>query len=211
MTTYENAPATAMLATDCAICGRPLVDAQSVELGIGPECRKRHGFNAKVSDEARAAANKLVHGIALKQNGIEVLEAAAQLRALGFDKLAGVIEKRKAQVVVTVEPDGMYAVKTPYNEDVVWAFRSIKQQFGGRWDGERKLQLFAPAAKAALFETLIRFFAGAAAMGPKGPFVIAAAVKAAAPKVALDWTSGTSHQCLGHACDVCRFVVEGEA
>ena len=36
---YENAPATKMLATNCCCCGRPLVDSMSVELGIGPECR----------------------------------------------------------------------------------------------------------------------------------------------------------------------------
>lgn len=41
---YETAPATIMLATFCACCSRPLVDAVSVEAGVGPECRKRHGY-----------------------------------------------------------------------------------------------------------------------------------------------------------------------
>lgn len=43
---YETAPATIMLATQCACCRRPLVDAVSIETGMGPVCRKRHGFNA---------------------------------------------------------------------------------------------------------------------------------------------------------------------
>jgi len=45
MTTYENAPATRLLATRCACCGRKLVDALSVQTGIGPECRTRHGYD----------------------------------------------------------------------------------------------------------------------------------------------------------------------
>lgn len=49
MSDYENAPAAAMLATHCC-CGRPLLDAVSVEAGIGPDCRKKHGF-----DEAQTA------------------------------------------------------------------------------------------------------------------------------------------------------------
>ena len=35
---YTNAPATKLLATNCLACGRPLVDALSVERGVGPEC-----------------------------------------------------------------------------------------------------------------------------------------------------------------------------
>ena len=41
---YENAPATKMLAAYCACCARPLVDAESVETGMGPVCRKSHGY-----------------------------------------------------------------------------------------------------------------------------------------------------------------------
>lgn len=44
MTTYENAPATRILATHCACCGRALLDAVSVEAGIGPDCRAKYGY-----------------------------------------------------------------------------------------------------------------------------------------------------------------------
>jgi hypothetical protein len=44
MSTYETAPATVALATRCICCGRPLLDAVSVETGVGPECRKKHGY-----------------------------------------------------------------------------------------------------------------------------------------------------------------------
>src|SRR5687767_11998091 len=42
--TYENAPATRLLATRCACCHRALVDAESVERGVGPDCAKRYGY-----------------------------------------------------------------------------------------------------------------------------------------------------------------------
>lgn len=41
---YEDAKATKMLATHCAACGRPLVDASSVEYGVGPVCRKKYQY-----------------------------------------------------------------------------------------------------------------------------------------------------------------------
>ena len=44
---YTQAPATLMLATNCVCCGRALVDAVSVELGIGPEIL----LSAKQEDE----------------------------------------------------------------------------------------------------------------------------------------------------------------
>jgi hypothetical protein len=47
---YVNAPATKMLASHCAVCGRPLCDATSVELGIGPICRGKHGYDQADSD-----------------------------------------------------------------------------------------------------------------------------------------------------------------
>lgn len=48
---YENAPATKFIAVNCCVCGRPLVDAISVEEGIGPICRDKFGLN-KASDNA---------------------------------------------------------------------------------------------------------------------------------------------------------------
>ncbi len=47
---YENSAACLALATFCACCSRPLVDATSVELGIGPICRKDHGFDKAEKD-----------------------------------------------------------------------------------------------------------------------------------------------------------------
>jgi len=94
---YENAPATVLLATHCACCGRPLVDAVSVEAGMGPHCRAKHGYldqpvgtdwtaaqaalaladlagagpwlaNPAWNLDARVVANALVHRIAATQD-----------------------------------------------------------------------------------------------------------------------------------------------
>jgi hypothetical protein len=45
MADYLKDKATRILATNCCCCGLPLRDAKSVELGVGPVCRDKHGFN----------------------------------------------------------------------------------------------------------------------------------------------------------------------
>jgi len=40
---WENAVSTKLLATHCAICGRPLRDPESIERGIGPDCNEKLG------------------------------------------------------------------------------------------------------------------------------------------------------------------------
>lgn len=95
MNTYENAPATKLLATNCACCGRALVDAVSVETGIGPECRKNFSVDVVVDEAARNEANVLVHAVAKK--GVKKAECraiCAKLDALGFVVLAARIMKR---------------------------------------------------------------------------------------------------------------------
>lgn len=92
---YENAPSTTLLATHCALCGRPLRDADSVERGVGPDCAEKHGYGdaqgeadwdrvdalliggqahqelfeavAPCYGQARGAANAIVHHAALTE------------------------------------------------------------------------------------------------------------------------------------------------
>lgn len=60
---YENSPALQLVATRCALCGRPLLDAESVECGMGPTCRARHGAGDQLRSpnlrEATALADRL--------------------------------------------------------------------------------------------------------------------------------------------------------
>ena len=166
---YEDAPATKMLATYCAVCGRPLVDANSVEAGIGPDCRRKYGYNDPCGDEARMAANKLVHDIAIRQDGLEVLESCVQLRSLGFEKLADRITDRVARIRIELV-NGDFIVETPYDAGAVEKMRSVR---GRRWDRERKVNIFPSASRPEVWAILKSFFMGALGIGPRGPFVVA--------------------------------------
>lgn len=175
---YENATATKMLATHCVCCGRPLVDAVSVEVGMGPECRK--GFGDDVSNEARTKANELVHAAAvMAQTGhVErVVEYASELKKLGFDKLASKVGRRfkkvadnrvKADIVIEEVGDEL-RVKTPFrrgkSKDFIQAWRKIR---GRRYS--KGFNYVPKSQKAALWELLCDYFGGKYGDGPKGVF-----------------------------------------
>lgn len=169
MSSYTNSPACKMLATQCACCGADLVDAKSVELGIGPDCRKRHGYDQDVPEHLRQAANKLVYEIACRQKGLEVFEMVTELTSIGFVKLADRIAHRLAKVVITVLPDGMLALKAPYNVGAVAETRKIP---GRRWDSETKTNKFPADQKPAVWGLMKRCYAGLIGFGPKGLFEI---------------------------------------
>jgi hypothetical protein len=154
-----------------------LVDAISVELGIGPECRE--GFNGDLTDETRKAANKLVFeaSVAAVAGRIEVVrENAEKVRALGYGDLADKMGRRFVNAErladITIEQDGeVYKVVTPYrrkdSKAFVEAWRSIP---GRRWvNGANVVPV---TSKSALWEVLKQFFGGKYAKGPKGVFKI---------------------------------------
>lgn len=98
---YENAPATKLLATHCACCARPLVDSVSVEAGMGPTCRKVHGYNKaqaepdwgavlRLSDDLIAVAEIFPGGDA------RVAEAAWRLGGLETRRVANLAVYRIA-------------------------------------------------------------------------------------------------------------------
>lgn len=178
MNAYENAPATKMLATNCVVCGRALVDAISVEMGIGPECRKE--YDGGITDEVRTQANKIVHDAAMAA-GIgrieEVMAAADQVEALGLAILAKKMRRRfknaerLAEIEIEELPSGMYRVVTPYrrkdSKAFVEAWRAVP---GRRW--VNGANLVPVASKKALWTVLQEFFGGRYAKGPKGVFKI---------------------------------------
>jgi hypothetical protein len=173
---YENAPATKLLATHCAVCARPLVDAVSVETGIGPDCRKKFGFNDFPDHPARLTANALVYKIALRQTGADVAAAADDLRKLGFEKLAKRILERVIDIRIEATAGG-YNVKFPYSEQAVFTIKGVS---GRRWMKEVKAWFVPTASKPALQKFLNDTFPGATAIGPKGIFIVGAKVAPAA-------------------------------
>ena len=171
---YETAPATVLLATVCACCARPLVDAVSVNTGMGPTCRKKHGFNQATDEATRALVNKLVYGIAADRsnNGVTVqsLLAVTEIRALGFSQLADILDSRLCDVRL-VEDQGQIKIFAPYNEAALPAFRMLP---GRKWDGEGKCNRIPATAQAktALLGILRTYYPGMLAIGSKGPFTL---------------------------------------
>jgi len=198
-TDYTDAPATDLLATRCCACGRPLLDAVSVELGIGPVCRSRAGLDGEgtgadwprvlpllgevepVEGDARATANRVVHRIACDQGAASVPAHLAALEALGFAGVAKAVRDHLRIVTPTVRVDldgGRYAVRfegldRPTFDALVAALRSVP----GRWfDGARKVNVIPSRERRALWTALTSTLpAGALVVGPNGVNVIARA------------------------------------
>jgi len=196
---YQDAPATRMLATNCVCCGRPLVDACSVELGIGPNCR--HGiFPEGVDDGDRVTANACVYRAALAaQNGKaeEVLECAKEIRGLGFEELAAKVERRFKEGVAqaTCKPDisieargDELLVKTPYRRGDAEAFVSAWRAIPGRrYDRATRRNRIHRSQRRRLWTLLRRFFPGKWGKGPKGVFRIPALPVEEDPQMEMDF------------------------
>lgn len=173
---YENAPATIMLATHCAICARPLVDSVSVEIGMGPDCRRKHGYDITgIDNEARVSANKIINAIACGDDGRFGTDLAAlvrTLRALGFVALADVLVKRKAAVrLVDDVLTSTVEVHSKYNESFVNELRAIN---GRRWNKEGKFWTVPTSEKPALWAAMKRTYPNQLGFGCKGEFIIGA-------------------------------------
>lgn len=164
---YENSAACKLVATDCAICGRPLVDAESVETGIGPICREKYFVaDGNIMAENIDAANKLVHFIAVHQTGVPVMAAIRELQVLGFSNLAMKISTRVVGILIKLDK-GVFTVTAPYTEAAVNAMRSVP---GRRYsDG---INTFPESSRMALWAALKKGYPGYSAMGPKGFFTL---------------------------------------
>lgn len=186
---YENAIATKLLATNCIVCGRALVDARSIEMGIGPECAEH--MDGGIEEDIRKIANEHVFhaSIAATLGKVEeVMQYAQLVDQLGLHKLAEAMKSRfvnakKHAVIEITEENGMLHIRTPYrrkDSDVfIQAWRNIP---GRRWmSGSNVVPI---EQKPAVWEVLKKFFAGKYAMGPKGIFRVPRLVEQATTSVA---------------------------
>jgi len=182
---YENAPATKMVATHCACCARPLVDAPSVERGIGPDCARKYGFadaqgpadwnkaldlvNDSLPEscleywdkDPRKVANILVHAIACNTRAAECRDFIRIVSALGYVKLAVKLAEATGACTVSLV-DGMYIVSTPFSHewnDAVWQVK------GQRWDPQRKVRVVPAKERQALWMALCCAFPGKLCIG----------------------------------------------
>lgn len=194
---YEAAPATALVATHCCLCGRPLLDAPSVERGVGPTCAARYGYDRAEADpdwpaalacldgaalpegalaawpaDARRAVNALVHAIAAKPEADEVPRYVRVVSALGYRKLAERLVERlsEGRAVVVRAEGGELVVEAPYSEAFTAALRSRAP--GRRWDRERKAWRVPMGQKRGLWAALCEAFPGAPLVSDRGVSVV---------------------------------------
>jgi hypothetical protein len=174
---YENAPSTQLLATHCAVCGRPLRDAVSIETGVGPKCREKYGYSeaqgqadfskalplaedvanavkAIQEGDAHKAANVLIYHIAAHQQGPTVARWTAAVAALGYTKMAEIVANRIGAVRVLPEGD-VLLVTAPYSEEFNNRIRSIR---GQRWDRERSVRIIPVTARQQLWSIMKQVF-----------------------------------------------------
>lgn len=138
-------PNTKRLATNCCACGRALRDAKSVEVGIGPHCRKKHGFDTTynaLTDSQRKSVNVLIHraGIACEKNDIKlILKLAKKIERRGFSVVANRIRTRFVKIRIHrangVDEYGWTpkrgGFKTGEQHDVVRVWTPYSPEFNG--------------------------------------------------------------------------------
>jgi hypothetical protein len=184
---YQDALSTKLLATHCVCCGLPLVDAKSVELGIGPECRSKSGITSDIDEDVRVKANELVYTASIEaQNGAveKVLNISEEIRSLGLGVLADKVARRfkkgaiKASVKADIEIDedgDVLIVKTPYRRGDAKAFVDAWRNINGRrYDRENRCNRIPKSEREALWNLLREFFPNKWGRGPKGVFKVPA-------------------------------------
>lgn len=173
MSDYTSAPATIMLATNCCCCGRPLVDAISVELGIGPECR--NGKTDGITQEQREACNQLTHAAALaaQEGKVDQVRALAdQIASLGLTELAEKVRHRfqnaeRLAKINIVQTGDLLTVATPFRRKEKAEFVAAWRAIPGRTYRYGK-NVVPVSSKKELWTLLCRFFPGQFGKGPQG-------------------------------------------
>lgn len=200
-TNYEDAPAAELVATHCAACGRPLLDAVSVECGMGPVCRAKAGLDGAgagadwprvvallagsgidlSTPDARRVANRIVNRIAAAQQSESVPALLGALDALGFAGVAKAIREhikvRVPTVSVALEGDRFTVTVADLDRETFGAVVAALRSVPGRWfDGDRKVNVVPSRARVQLWRALNTALpAGAHIAGPKGVSVVARA------------------------------------
>lgn len=169
---YENAPATQALNTHCRRCKRPLLDATSVQLGIGPECRQKWGISVELlgNDEA----NKLIaHTMRNTTTSAEVVANIKALEELGFSSVASKLGQSISQITVERDNENKgFLLAVPFRAD----FGLIMKQSGVKgayFKKEAQKRWFVPFASAkALFTALKKAYPDHIGYGSQGLFSI---------------------------------------
>ncbi len=154
---YEDAPATKMLAAFCAMCARELLDAQSVEAGVGPVCRAKYGIADTLDEDDRKLANNLIHMIACEQSDTTAVRGALKaLDRLGCANIVDRISKRiYGDPIKAWVENGRLVLKAPYDPD----FNRLVQRISSRrWDREIRANTFDLVSRCAIEDAIRECF-----------------------------------------------------
>ena len=185
--------------TYCAVCAHSLTDAPSVELGIGPDCRRQHGYDRPdgaadqqradgeiaraiaiderlanlrtrlLSDDPRIWKRVLVRQIAVSQRGTAAAHLTAALHAVGWVQLAAAIAKRLGSAVIEQEGN-VLLLRARRTPTLVAELRKVP---GRMWHGGRGVNVVPAAQGPALWTLLKRALPiGTIVVGPRRMTVI---------------------------------------
>lgn len=174
-----------LVATSCACCGRPLVDATSVEAGVGPECRKKHGFAEAQAEpdwdacaalvaglgahadrfaaaldarDARRVANVATWLVATRATGEAVRVLVVLVSVAGYRRLADRIAQEEGEAfAVLPRQDGTLEVRFGFDPEKVEAIRSVP---GRRFDPDGKVWTVPVQSRVALWAAMRRVAPG---------------------------------------------------
>lgn len=200
MSQYENAPATKLVATHCACCGKALVDALSVDIGIGPICRGKWGFNKPCAEadwdsamialgkatesllmseggaeawanrDARKVCNVLVYHIAAEPSDGNTNSRISAIYSLGYHKLAAKLATVLGGVKVVHDSNPDYLLLTAPRTDNWYPMMRVPGQY---WDRKRRVRVIPAASKGHLWLALVAMYPGKLCVGDKGIKILA--------------------------------------
>lgn len=158
--------------TRCLMCNRALSDAQSIAIGMGPDCRDNAGY---ISGETRstgeiARVNSAIATMALAKDRAEltgelIMWACAEIRASHMGDLADSILENLTTIRIT-EQNGTLRTRSPRHPDFITGVKRM----GARWDNDAKVWVVAVAKRKALWTLIKLCYPGALGVGPKGLF-----------------------------------------
>lgn len=120
-----------LLKQRCIACGKPVVEAQSVEAGMGPVCRKRYAWEGLPAD-SRELLNNVLTELSFDPTIDNVCRAIGTAQRVGADRLEKLLIARFVDVEVVETNDKFYTIRFDYHEGMILRLRKAPGAFFNR-------------------------------------------------------------------------------